>query len=119
MRRPKMTTGRRESRGRKRGGDGPKFDNNVRDCDDRRDSIRRPPPEAEPFERDIPHWDGRWVGHLYLPSQCDIEDKEEAAVDDLETTNHDNDEDDDNSLQNGGASRDGKGDGGDGSSGSN
>ena len=91
----------------------------MRDGDDRRDSIRRPPPEAEPYERDSPHWDGRWVGHLYLPSQCGIEDEEEVADDDLETTNRDNDEDDDDSLQNGGASRDDKGDGGDGSSGSN
>jgi hypothetical protein len=56
---------------------------------------------------------------LYLPSQCDIEDKEEAAVDDLEATNCNNDEDDDDLLKNGGASHDGKGDGGDGSSGSN
>jgi hypothetical protein len=82
-------------------------------------SIRWPPPKAEPFECDSPNWDGRWVGHLYLPSQCDIKDKEEAAVGDLEATNRNNDEDDDDSLKNGGASRDGKGDGGDGSSGSN
>jgi hypothetical protein len=91
----------------------------VRDGDDRRDSICRLPPEAEPFERGSPHWDGRWVGHVYLPSQCDIEDEEEAAVDDLETTNRDNDEDDNDSLQNGGASCDGEGDGGNGSSGGN
>ncbi len=83
------------------------------------DSIRRPPPEVEPFKCDSLNWKGRWVGHLYLPSQCDIEDKEEAAVDDLEATNPNNDEDDDDSLKNGGASRDRKGDGGDGSSGSN
>ena len=96
--------------------DGPKFNDNVRDGDDRCNSICRPPPKAEPFERNSPHWDGRWVDHSYLPSQCN---EEEAAVNDLETTNHDNDEDDNDSLQNGGASRDGEGDGGDGSSGSN
>ncbi len=29
------------------------------------------------FERDSPHWEGHWVGHLYLPLECS---KDEEVV---------------------------------------
>ena len=90
-------TRRRTRRRRRRrcGLDEPKYQHHD-DGDEYRDAFEWHPPsvgegnrESSNFVRDSPHWDGRWVGHLYLPLDCDYDHNIDIDDDDDDDDDHD------------------------------